>query len=283
MDISKDVEIDKILSRRMLALYNYNEKLVPCKKRNVHVSNQLEKKLKENIHTDIVLEVEKFRRKFQNGENINSNLSRRIFKSEEWDYILNIWDIRHLHLSDSVPFHKNKMKHNRSNYLLFFIVKEDSVYFIDVKEHPTGAEFTNFEFLEILEKNNWLKHINFYEIEGIISLNPIITNNEEIYKMTKLNINLAYKINGKYYRGISGITSFGNKEKHTRKLIDFKKKIKKVSENPKFKYDYLTLIVNENSVGISFKYNLKYKIKNIDEFYKKLYELKKEGENNNAK
>ena len=78
------------------------------------------------------------------------------------------------------------MKNNRSNILLFFIVDNQDVYFLDVRKHPKGAGFITLEVLYIVYNNRWMEKIGARKVEGIIDLQPEIDSNEELYKLYKL-------------------------------------------------------------------------------------------------
>ena len=73
-----------------------------------------------------------------------------------------------------------EMKNNRSNILLFFIVDNQDVYFLDVRKHPKGAGFITLEVLSIVYNNRWMEKIGARKMEGIIDLQPKIDSNEEI-------------------------------------------------------------------------------------------------------
>lgn len=246
-------------SERMIALCNFMEKIVSIKPRKVYFSRYLIKKIDEDLNKDIIEKIELFKKKFENGEDINSNLSKGIFNSNSWDYILNIWNIRHLHLSESVELNRSEMSNNRSDYLLFFVLNEENVYFIDVRKHPRGAGFTSFQFLEILDESKWLNLIGFEEHKDI-NVKPVIEKDEDIYELTKRGLNISvYKINGKYYMKNIGITSKGGKINHTFILMDIKRKISDLLEQNQVEYIGFELLLNKCLGVIKYKIDSKEK------------------------
>lgn len=255
----EEIEVDEKFSMRIISLYNWIEKLVSIVPRKVYFSKHLSKKMAENMNEDIVNQINIFKKKFELGEDINSNLSKGIFNSSSWDYVLNIWNIRHLHLSESVEVEKSAMSKNRSDYLLFFVLKEDGVWFIDVRKHPRGPGFTSFEFLEILDESNWLNIIEFQELKDAINVKPVIEKEVDIYYLTKAGVNIAYEINGKYYINIMGITSLGNKSDHTFAMIDIRKKIRKFLEEDQIEYIEFKLLLNGCLGVIKYKTDSKEK------------------------
>jgi len=127
------------------------------------------------------------------------------------------------------------------------MLDDDNIYFIDVKKHPNGPGFTSFEFLEIIEQNNWMHCTPFEEIKEIIDMHPVITKDEDIYKILKMKfINISFKINNKYYSPLLGITSIGNKMTHTQYLIRINKKIDEFSKQDFELLDFK--LVMENNV-----------------------------------
>lgn len=255
----EEIEVNEKFSRRIISLCNWMEKRVPVVPRKVYFSKCLLKQMTENMNDDIVDQINTFKKKFELGEDINSNLSKGIFNSNSWDYVLNIWNIRHLHLSESVEVEKSSMSKNRSDYLLFFVLKEDSVWFVDVRKHPRGAGFTSFEFLEILDESNWLNIIGFQELKDAININPVIEKDEDIYSLTKSGVNIAYKINGRYYIKLMGITSLGNKADHTYTLIGIRKEIRKLLEEDQIEYMEFKLLLDGCLGQIKYKIDAKEK------------------------
>ncbi|WP_455654996.1 hypothetical protein [Phascolarctobacterium sp.] len=219
----------------IIALQNFLNKLVIEKKRKVQYSKELSEKINtKQLSQDVINKLEAFKRKFENGEEINSHLSRTVFNSKKLDYAFNIWSIKHLHLSESVPFSDKEMKKNRSGQLLFFIENNDTVFFVDVKNHPKGSGFTAFRLLQIIESNNWMSIIEMYPL-NIEKAEIPIKNDDDIYMLAKNGVSTVYEVNGKYYSSL-GITTSGSKTKYTLSLIYINKKIKILAKKPDIEY-----------------------------------------------
>ena len=230
---SPEEKSDKIL----LGYMNAKIKLIPNQKRNVKFSNELRQKISnEEFERDgaliskcgakkITKLIELFKCKFKNGKNMNYHLSRQVFDSTRFDTLLNTWNIKRIHLSDKTSTSKSSMKKNRSEWLLFCIVKNDSVYFLDVLDHPKNENFTSCHFLQIAHKNNWMKHIGFKEIKDVKpdSLNVKITKDEDIYKLYKSCVNFLFEFEGKIYIPSFGIASSRDKAINPMNLIALKK------------------------------------------------------------
>lgn len=219
----------------IIALLNFLNKLVIEKEKKVLYSKELSEKINtKQLSPDIINKLEVFQRKFESGEEVNSNLSRSVFNSKKLDYAFNIWNIKHLHLSDSVSFCDKAMKKNRSGQLLFFIENNDTVCFIDVRDHPKGSGFTAFSFLQIIENNNWMSIIEMYSL-NIEKLETAIKNDDDIYMLAKNGVSTAYEVNGKYYASM-GITINGFKTKFQMALININKIINKLAQKPDIEY-----------------------------------------------
>lgn len=207
--------------------------------RKVYYSKYLLNKIEYKFNRELIEKIKYFENKFKNGENINSNCSKNIFRLGYIDHILNAWNLRHLHLSRITDFNSKCMTKNRSKYLLFFILTRTDVYFIDVREHPQKEGFTSFEFLEIMEESNLLNLANFIEIKEEIS-NPNIVVEKKFYEykgnkinvdkiiyelMLKRNLNLFYKINGRYYLN-NAIVSTGHKVNTVFEIINLNRELR---------------------------------------------------------
>lgn len=112
----------------IIALQNFSNRLIIEKKRKVRYSEELVKKITERqLSQETIKMIKTFKYKFKNGKEINSNLSRLIWDSQKLDYLFNIWNIKHLHLSESVSFCDETMANNRAKQLLFFIEDKDEI------------------------------------------------------------------------------------------------------------------------------------------------------------
>lgn len=181
---------------------NYLDKWIEPKKRKVVYSDNI------SSNTDFSSILSDFKDKFENGDDINGHLSKGIYKVDYYDKLLINWRIFHLHLNLTTANNLQQMSSNRSGDLLFFTMTDDTIYFIDVEKHSRQNLWSMYNLLETIERNwSFLLH----QIEGVLSMQPIIKNDADIKKFFNANINLAYEINGKYYfpPALAGSTSAG--------------------------------------------------------------------------
>lgn len=78
--------------------------------------------------------------------------------------LFNSWNVKHIHLNDKEAQSKSAMKKNRSGCLLFCIVKQEKVFFLDVRPHPKKEEFSSYSLLKIIHDNHWMSEIGFEEM-----------------------------------------------------------------------------------------------------------------------
>lgn len=206
-------------------------KRVEIKPRKVSISTQLKEKMADSSFAEETALIEYFASQIESSKDINGHLSTGIYKAEKWDFLLNQWNIRHLHLSKLSAVNKIEMRSNRSDKLLFFITTETEACFLDVRQHPKGSGFTSQSFLRIAEENGWMSLCGGYCNEDIIpgTLQPRDLSDEQIYKCYKNNINLTLEVNGRYY-SFMGTTRFGNKFVDTLSAQDLFRRITEAIE-----------------------------------------------------
>lgn len=98
--------------------------------------------------------------------------------------MLKVWNIYHLHLEK-----KQEQKKYKNPNLLFFQPKGNTVYFIDIRRHPTGNEWLSREWLEIIY-NNWpeLLHYEPGLVPCIADGVPIELTDEMVFDLMKEEI-----------------------------------------------------------------------------------------------
>ncbi|MDU1258334.1 MAG: hypothetical protein E6971_14405 [Clostridium perfringens] len=233
-----EVEFDKNddLLGILISYLNFANRLISINSRKVHISRQLESKCDND--NDLHEIIEKFKKQFEDGDNMNGYLSRaihhsnistveRIEYSKARDYLLDDWGIHHLHLSNTKANTKDEMKNNRSDKLLFLVIRDSDVYFIDVLNHNDKNIFQQKGLLEIIE-NNWSFIIDKYCLNGVKEIELKIEDPKMIAKLRKIGMNVAYEINGKVYTSIGGgLTTSGTNTMHT---VNSQKLIKRIDE-----------------------------------------------------
>ncbi|WP_446935796.1 hypothetical protein [Lysinibacillus fusiformis] len=134
----------------LTAFFNLQDKTISIKRRSVHISKELREK---NIEEPYESYLKQIRNKFKNGKDINPHLSKMSVRPYQKDLLLYDWGIHHLHVNNNFD---DKGFIERSDYILFFIINEDNVYFIDVTKHKLEdrTEFSQQNLLRIV-KRNW--------------------------------------------------------------------------------------------------------------------------------
>lgn len=203
----------------LLEYFNYKSKCIDPHRRKVFYSKELKSKIEQKYYQNKYINgstscvddlIRCFALKFENGEDINGHLSRKVNKADNNDVLLNSWNIKHLHLNPQKANNDIQMKGNRSNWLLFFIVDDANVFFLDVIEHPKGCGFSSFNFLKIASSNDWMNKLGFYQIDGATHINIEITDDTKIYELLhKSHVNVNFTIDGKIYMAM-GISLQGD-------------------------------------------------------------------------
>lgn len=202
-------------SRAIVFSYlNYREKFVLPIPRRVRYSKELRSKLR-TFDSEVQRNISYFEKQFSMGSDINGHLSKQLYSAQKEDMLLNTWNIKHLHLDPTPANSRAEMSKNRSGMLLFFVVSGTDVCFLDVLRHPKGAGFSSFHFLEIAARNNWMSHLGFMEMKGVLELINKVTNDEDIYALLhQSKLNLSFELYGTCYMSM-GISTAGNKMSHT--------------------------------------------------------------------
>jgi len=123
--------------------------------------------------------------KLCNAERVTDYMSKMINSTDmrKSDFLLKAWNIYHLHLE------KKTSKSFQNPKLLFFQVRGNTAYFIDVRQHPVGNEWFSRELLNIAY-DNWPELISY--CPGITPVlesgEPVNLTDEEIFVLMKNGI-----------------------------------------------------------------------------------------------
>ncbi|OCS82248.1 hypothetical protein [Caryophanon tenue] len=155
------------------AFFNLTDKSISIQKRKVYLSTELKNKQLPKPYGHYLKQVIQ---KFKEGQNLIPHLSIKAVKPHQKDLLLYDWGIHHLHLGDTLNpngFIK------RSDYILFFVLKENEVYLIDVTKHKLEdrTEFSQQQLLQIL-KNNWPFLLTPFQLKNITNLSKKFTDKE---------------------------------------------------------------------------------------------------------
>ena len=252
-----------IFELRLLALLNSYFKLDIARKRTVHFSKELTKSF-SNLNENVQNLTISFKNKFESGDPIQYNLSTLAHNSDASDFLFDQWNIKHLHLSNDEATNVSEMKGNRGDWLLFFVDGEDQVLFLDVRVHPpTSAGFICFEFLKILESNNWMSAINatYCEKKDIIIEPEWVVKegkdaDKDAYEFMKGKANFFMEINRKYYM-INPVSIGGKRIAYVDALKNIERKLEQIPKNSDF-IDF-RIVLKNGCFGM-----LKYRTDSVD-------------------
>ena len=162
-------------------------KLIPAVKRKVHFSDTLK-------NSPYLTTLKKYEEYFNNGEDMNPYLSKKVMQIKQLDYLQLNWHIYHLHLNAT-------MSKKRSNLLLLCIINQYDVFFIDVISHPskyTPEEFLKLDFLETIYRNGWMKEIGFVELKGLEPLTSV-KDSKGLFNLYTKGVNTTFEFGGKCF------------------------------------------------------------------------------------
>lgn len=201
---------------------NVCDKRIAPLPRHVQYTKELAKKISsKELDENTIKNIEKFKARFQNGEDINSYLSNNI-NNTSFDKLLTMWRIHHLHLTDDVAL-PNKMSKRSDKYLLF-IIFNDVVYFLDQTPHLHKETFASRSFLQILKNNDLLEYVGIYPSENIVEINEEVKSDQELYKLWTSHINLCvFKIENQIFQTCNGQTLLGTNLNHQLTICNINK------------------------------------------------------------
>ena len=223
--------------------------------------------------------IEKIKKIFENGEDFYSYLSKGLLNYEkdnkniennsnikiDFDVMLFSTRIHHLHLEDKIEkdgFIK------RSSKLLFCIIFEDEVYFLNIYEHLNGTDewckTMENELIEIIKNNNFLKkHYAQFFLEDMLVIQENGFTSKEKYILSKNGItNLFYTLNGNpfipYFFGTATDSSFNYAINNTDNFYNIINNIKNyLNNNSKLIYDCSRIKTKNNKFYTNFTLTIK--------------------------
>lgn len=204
---------------------NTCSKLIRPIPRKVFISEELELKSKE-LPEEINSIFDKIKTEFEEGTDITQHLSKRLSNANRDDQLFHTWGIYHLHLSNRKETESDFFE--RSDLLLFCIVKENRVYFIDIRPHNEINLFLKQEMQKIVI-NNWpdlLEHCKVQDIKGASYTD------DEIVQMREIFINTFSSIGKDTYipLGGGGLSLSGTNIEHFLFATHLIKEIRKIEE-----------------------------------------------------
>jgi len=155
----------------LLNYFNVINRLPAIIKWKIKQSKEVKQKIK-TLTPDIKQGVENFIRKAKFGQDLRPHLSKRINQSDTKDLMFYDWGIFHFHLGIRQDENQPDFV-ERTNELLFAIVKDNTMHLIDI--YPHHNSFSRQELIQIIE-NNWCEILDPYTLKGVIRLTHNVLN-----------------------------------------------------------------------------------------------------------
>jgi hypothetical protein len=242
----------------LTAFFNLIDKTVSIKRRRVHISKELGEKGIEEPFKSFLKQI---RNKFKNGKDVNAHLSKFSVKPYKKDLLLYDWGIHHLHLNNKLD---NKGFVERSDYILFFMLREEDVYFIDVTKHrlEDRTEFSQQHLLRIVRKN-WPHLLEPFKMKGITGLSPKLDDRSHSV-LRNSGVAIIVEIDGEVFGLLGGgISSAKTKMTHTQMADEIFRSLRNKEEDLRNGQKKLKEITSE------------YKIPSLETEYKLILEDKR--------
>ena len=210
-DICYDADITDSSDYAALYCEMRIRRIVP-KPRRVHFSNELNDSLGGLARKSIFDQCEsanealravfRIRSHFVQGDRITPHLSQNTSDSTFRDGLLWDYGIHHLHLNTQL---ESTGLIKRSDYLLFAIVADEVVFFVDVRKHrdPQNLQWVRQDLLWIVS-SNWPEIANRYILRGVTGS----TMSDEVKReLRKKNINTTPQLEGNAVAPFGGGTT----------------------------------------------------------------------------
>ena len=167
----------------------YLKRHIPIGKRKVKVSSSLH--CPKNLQPFF----DEFKKKVENGEDLNPYLSKATQNLNAEDKLLSYWKIHHFHLGE---LKEESDFSQRSGPLLFVRFYAETAFFIDIKEHGC---WNDISLLKIVCRE-FQTSMEQYKARGINDLygtKESLTSRDSIKHIRNANINTAIKIDDVIY------------------------------------------------------------------------------------
>lgn len=173
----------------MIDYFEILRKRIPPKKRKVMISKELKIKSKSSNFREWLPRFNELKKWFENGEDMNSFLSKRHKNSNYRDRLLTCWKIHHIHF-----FPEKKS----GDMLLFAVVTEDAIYMVDVIPHSKTYVFSTYNMLNIIY-DNWKFLYEPFRIKDATGVTEKITSDKDIDALRKAGVCTVIEIRGEVY------------------------------------------------------------------------------------
>ena len=188
----KDLELQDLYFQYL----SNSKRIPPAKPRKVYLSKEL---INSDLYNTYKDKVDNITELLKSGQSIKPYLNRdvkHIFKKNcPKDFLLNDWDLYHLHLGELKP---NANFCDRTKYVLFCRITNNDVYLIQILDHTEDSSFACRQLLTII-RDNWIEQYNVYKLNGVLGMEREFSDIEyrklrEAGECTILNIDGDYCI-----------------------------------------------------------------------------------------
>ena len=158
-----------------LCYLSNSKRIPPAKPRKVHLSEELINSDLYNTYRD---KVEKIVELLKKGQSIRPYLNKdvkHIFKKNcPKDFLLNDWNLYHLHLGELKP---NAKFCDRTRHVLFCRIAENDVYLVQILDHTEDSSFACRQLLTIM-RDNWIAQYNVHKLNDILGMEKEFSDSE---------------------------------------------------------------------------------------------------------
>ena len=176
IEIETSIPLDEI----PFLYYNFIKRRITPKPREILKANDF------SCPIGLLAGLENLANKIIAGDNLTPHLSKRVSKNlESVDYLLNDWNIHHMHLGTNI--YNGFVE--RTDPVLFCMVTDSIIYFISMKCH---GEWSDISLLKTVY-SNWPELIEPHILSGVVSTIHKPTD-EDICKLRKGNVNTIIEL-----------------------------------------------------------------------------------------
>lgn len=210
------------LSEPLLRWVDFRLRLIEPKPRKIVFSNKLPIK---NLSVQVNTGLAKLEKAIKSGKDINPYQSKGLIKfndtsgksnAKRTDLLFADWNIHHLHITDKAivkdEYFSARDCTNGDGKLLFCLILDDVVGYIDIKDHSDNDLFSDKSIIETAIKS-WPEYYDKFLVNGILPSGKQFTNSE-IGSLRNNGINVLLEVENKIY-SLGGITSASTHTKAT--------------------------------------------------------------------
>jgi hypothetical protein len=221
------------LSEPLLRWLDFTTRYIAPTPRAVLLSNRFPKTFPPQVEAALLV-IEQL---FKSGQDVNPYQSKGLIlhndtsgtkRQQRTDLLWADWGIHHLHLTTSSS-QQGSYFMPRSDWILFCLIGNDFVGFIDVKNHSEQDVFSDPDLIKAVAET-WPKLMERFRIEGVFSSNTSPTPSE-ITTLRREGISPLVKIHDQVYMGPgSGVTGASTPTRVSLSCIKIRRYIRELSK-----------------------------------------------------